>query len=44
MVKKESLEKESFTGNKLDFAVYTKPRGIKKEVPEVLFSGNHNTF
>ena len=37
-----SLESESFTGNLLDYPVYTKPReyeGLK--VPDVLLSGDH---
>ena len=39
---KESIIRESFEGNSLDFPHYTKPadfRGLK--VPEVLLSGNH---
>ena len=33
---------ESFTGGLLDFPQYTRPRVWRgREVPEVLFSGNH---
>lgn len=44
MVKGKSLESESFDNNKLDFAVYTKPRYIENNVPEVLMSGNHKNI
>ena len=37
-----SLLIETFTDNKIDFPVYTRPEVFKnKEVPEVLLSGNH---
>lgn len=42
VIKKESLESESFNDNLLDYPVYTKPREFKgMEVPEVLLSGDH---
>ena len=42
VITKESLESESFNDNLLDYPVYTKPRNFRGyEVPEVLFSGNH---
>ena len=38
----ESLISETFTDNKIDYPVYTRPEIFKnKEVPEVLLSGNH---
>ena len=38
----ESLKSETFTDNKIDYPVYTRPEIFKnKEVPEVLLSGNH---
>ena len=38
----KSLLSETFTDNKIDFPVYTRPEIFKnKEVPEVLLSGNH---
>ena len=38
----ESLLRETFTDNKIDFPVYTRPEVFKdKKVPEVLLSGNH---
>ena len=38
----ESLLSETFTDNKIDFPVYTRPEVFKdKKVPEVLLSGNH---
>lgn len=38
----ESAEKESFSGNLLEHAHYTRPRTFEgKEVPEILRSGNH---
>lgn len=42
VIRKESLETESFNNNLLDYPVYTKPasyRGL--DVPDVLLSGNH---
>jgi tRNA (guanine37-N1)-methyltransferase len=42
VVRKESLEQESFNAGMLDYPSYTRPavfRGVK--VPEVLLSGNH---
>lgn len=42
VIRKESLETESFNDDYLDFPVYTKPadfRGLK--VPDVLLSGHH---
>jgi len=42
VITNESLKSESFTKNKLDYPVYTKPREFRgMEVPEVLLSGNH---
>jgi len=42
VVDEESLEKESFMEGLLDHPVYTRPRSFRgKEVPEVLFSGDH---
>ena len=38
----ESLKSETFTDNKIDYPVYTRPEIFKnKKVPEVLLSGNH---
>ena len=38
----ESLKSETFTDNKIDYPVYTRPENFKKKkVPEVLLSGNH---
>ena len=38
----ESLLSETFTDNKIDFPVYTRPEVFRdKKVPEVLLSGNH---
>ena len=38
----ESLINETFTDNKVDYPVYTRPEKYKKlEVPDVLLSGNH---
>tara|TARA_Y100001958_G_scaffold106362_1_gene74435 strand:+ start:62 stop:697 length:636 start_codon:yes stop_codon:yes gene_type:complete len=38
----ESLLSETFTNNKIDYPVYTRPEVFKdKKVPEVLLSGNH---
>ena len=38
----ESLKTETFTDNKIDFPVYTRPEIFKnKKVPDVLLSGNH---
>ena len=38
----ESLISETFTDNKIDYPVYTRPEVFKnKVVPEVLLSGNH---
>ena len=38
----DSLLSETFTNDKIDFPVYTRPEVYKdKEVPEVLLSGNH---
>jgi len=38
----DSLLSETFTNDKIDFPVYTRPEVFKdKEVPEVLLSGNH---
>ena len=38
----ESLISETFTDNKIDYPVYTRPEIFKnKEVPAVLLSGNH---
>ena len=38
----ESLISETFTDNKIDYPVYTRPEIFKnKKVPEVLLSGNH---
>ena len=38
----ESLKSETFTNNKIDYPVYTRPEIYKNmEVPEVLLSGNH---
>ena len=38
----DSLISETFTDNKIDYPVYTRPEIFKnKKVPEVLLSGNH---
>lgn len=38
----ESVERESFTGDRLDYPHYTRPREFRgREVPEVLLSGDH---
>ena len=38
----ESLTNETFTDNKVDYPVYTRPEIYKNiEVPDVLLSGNH---
>ena len=38
----DSLKSETFTDNKIDYPVYTRPEIFKKKkVPEVLLSGNH---
>jgi tRNA (guanine37-N1)-methyltransferase len=38
----DSLKSETFTDNKIDYPVYTRPEVFKKKkVPEVLLSGNH---
>ena len=38
----DSLKSETFTDNKIDYPVYTRPENFKKKkVPEVLLSGNH---
>jgi tRNA (guanine37-N1)-methyltransferase len=38
----ESLNSETFTNDKVDYPVYTRPEEFKgKIVPEVLLSGNH---
>lgn len=38
----QSLESESFTGDRLDYPQYTRPRVFRgMEVPQVLLSGNH---
>jgi tRNA (guanine37-N1)-methyltransferase len=37
-----SLEKESFSGNVLEYAQYTKPFEFRgQKVPDILISGNH---
>ena len=42
VINKESLESESFTDDKLDYPVYTKPREFRgMKVPDVLLSGHH---
>ncbi len=42
VISEESLESESFSGELLDYPVYTKPREFKgMKVPEVLLSGDH---
>jgi tRNA (guanine37-N1)-methyltransferase len=42
VIKKNSLENESFNNNLLDYPVYTKPVKFKEYcVPDVLLSGNH---
>ncbi len=42
VIKKESIEEESFNEGMLDYPVYTKPPVYEgHEVPEVLLSGNH---
>jgi tRNA (guanine37-N1)-methyltransferase len=41
-INKLSLQSESFNNNLLDYPVYTKPKNYDgHEVPEILFSGNH---
>ena len=41
--KEESIRYESFTNGQLDYPQYTRPRNFRGlEVPEVLFSGDHN--
>lgn len=41
-INKQSLKNESFESNLLDYPVYTSPRKFDQyEVPEILFSGNH---
>ena len=38
----DSLNSETFTDDKVDYPVYTRPEEFKgKLVPEVLLSGNH---
>ena len=38
----ESLINETFTDNKVDYPVYTRPEKYKKlDVPDVILSGNH---
>lgn len=42
VIKKESLQEESFTGNLLEYRHYTRPKEyMGLNVPEVLMSGNH---
>lgn len=42
VINKESLVSETFTGDLVDYPVYTKPRVFRRmEVPEVLLSGDH---
>lgn len=42
VINKESLVSETFTGDLVDYPVYTKPRVFRgMEVPEVLLSGDH---
>lgn len=45
VIKKESIEKESFVSNLLEYPQYTKPAEYNgKSVPEVLRSGNHQAI
>lgn len=42
VINKDSLVSETFTGDLVDYPVYTKPRVFRgMEVPEVLLSGDH---
>ena len=42
VISQESLEKESFAGDFLEYPQYTRPRVFKGlEVPEILVSGDH---
>lgn len=42
VIKKESIQEESFTNDLLEYPQYTRPEiFLNKKVPEILLSGNH---